>query len=489
MANSIKTHCPGVTRRTFLADVGMGMTGMALGSVLAGDGIARADESASGKPHFDPNAKTVIWIFLCGGVSPMESFDPKPALDKYHGKTITQTPHAAILDPAKNPFQVRLERTAETKPVLRCQTKFKKYGQSGIPVSDFFPHIGNCADDMAIVRSFWTTSALHIAQLQFYTGRASREGGLPTIGSWVTYGLGSANENLPEFVVLGKPSDHCCGGKMTFGAGYLGPQHAGVQLAVGAENALPFIKSGKGVLPAERAAQLQTLAKLNRLGFVEYPDDPALTARIKSYELAARMQTSVPETLDLKKESQDTQTLYGLDQSKTRPFGELCLTARRLAERGVRFIQIFHQSSGFGPWDAHRDFVKEHQEPANQVDRPIAGLLKDLKQRGMLDQTLVVGATEFGRTPSTALTQNGRNGREHNPFGFTCWLAGGGVKGGTIHGATDELGYHATENRHYVTDMHATIMHQLGLDSRKLVIPGRRRLDIDHGEPIDAILA
>jgi uncharacterized protein (DUF1501 family) len=201
------------------------------------------------------------------------------------------------------------------------------------------------------------------------------------------------------------------------------------------------------------------------------------------------MQTSVPDTLDLERESPSTRALYGLDEKETRDFGTMCLTARRLAERGVRYTQVFHQTSGFGPWDAHRNFVQEHEQPARQVDKPIAALLIDLKQRGMLDETLVVCATEFGRTPTTALAQDGGQGREHNPFGFTCWLAGGGVRGGLVHGATDELGYHAVEHRHYVTDLHATVMHLLGVDSRRLDIPGRRRLDMDHGKPIHQILA
>lgn len=494
-AYSQHVPCPGVGRRTFLADLGMGMAGMALGNVLAASGstpeeVAKGPRGAESGPHFEPKAKSVIWIFLCGGLSPMETFDPKPALDKYDGKTIKDTPFREYLDPAKNPFQVKLERDAETRPLLRTQTQFHQYGQSGIPVSDFFPHIAQQVDDIAVVRSFWTTTALHEAQLQFHTGRRTREGGLPTIGSWVTYGLGSLNENLPEYVVLGKPSDTCCGSDLVYGAGYLGPQYGGVRLHLDRKDPLPFLQvEGGSVLPAERAAQLRTLQQLNKLNFVEYPDDPDLTARIKSYELAARMQTSVPNTLDLEKESKATRDLYGLDENETRDFGTLCVAARRLAEHGVRYIQVFHQTNGFGPWDAHRNFKKEHEQPARQVDKPIAALLADLKNRGMLEETLVVCATEFGRTPTTAMAQDGGRGREHNPFGFTSWLAGGGVKGGTIHGATDELGYHAVEDRHYVTDLHATVMHQLGLDSRRLDVPGRRRLDIDHGEPIKAILA
>jgi uncharacterized protein (DUF1501 family) len=237
------------------------------------------------------------------------------------------------------------------------------------------------------------------------------------------------------------------------------------------------------LLPEERNAQLQALGKLNELAGVEYPDDPALRARIQSYELAARMQTSVPETLELSKENEETKRRYGIDRPETKSFGTLCLTARRLAERGVRFVQVFHGTGDFGPWDSHERLKENHGRAARAVDKPIAGLLTDLKERGLLQETLVVCGTEFGRTPTTA-----KDGREHSPFGFSSWLAGGGIRGGAVHGQTDELGYHAVEDRHYITDIHATVMHQLGVDSRRLEIPGRKRLDVDHGKPIKAIL-
>jgi uncharacterized protein (DUF1501 family) len=228
------------------------------------------------------------------------------------------------------------------------------------------------------------------------------------------------------------------------------------------------------------------LNRLNNLTAVEYPDDPALRARIKSYELAFRMQTAVPEVFRLDQETQVTQKLYGLDNGTTRPFGQLCLAARRLAERGVRFIQVFHGSNGgAGAWDAHSNLKAGHSRLCAQVDQPIGGLLKDLKQRGLLDDTLVVWGTEFGRTPGA----QGSNGRDHHPYGFSVWLAGGGIRGGVAHGATDELGFHAVEDRHYVTDVHATVLHQLGLDPRKLAVPGRKRLEIDYGNPIKEIIA
>jgi hypothetical protein len=476
-----------LTRRAFLADTGMGLTGLVLGQLLAREQPAAASPAPDARPgpHFAPKAKSVIWIFLCGGVSQMESFDPKPTLDKYAGKKISETPFDDALKDEKNPFALKLERGAERLPLFPTQCTFQRCGQAGTSVSEFFPHIGACVDDLAVVRSFWTSSVFHSAQLQFHTGRQPREVGLPTIGSWVAYGLGSLNASLPEYVVLGTPTGSCCGGEGGYGAGYLGPAHGGVRINLGSKNPLPYlVPEDSGVLPEERAAQLQTLGKLNRLAGVEYPDDPVLQARIQSYELAARMQTSVPETLDLGKESAETQRLYGLDQSETRTFGTLCLSARRLVERGVRFVQVFHGSGGFGPWDAHEKLRDGHGKAAREVDRPIAGLVRDLQQRGLSKEVVVVCGTEFGRTPTT-----GGSGREHSPFGFTCWLSGAGIKGGVVHGGTDELGYHAVEDRHYITDLHATIMHLLGLDSRRLEIPGRRRLDIDHGTPIEAILA
>lgn len=475
-------------RRTFLADVGMGCAGLALGALLHKDGVARAAAPtplAHQGPHFPPRVKSVIWLFLCGGVSQMESFDPKPALNRYAGKRIDQTPLAEALDPARNPFALRLERSAERLPILGTSVPFRQHGRCGMWISDLFPHLATCADDLAVVRSFWTSSVFHSAQLQLLTGRQPREVGLPTIGAWVTYGLGSVNQDLPDYVVLGTPTGSCCGGEGGTGAGYLGPRYGGVRLNVGSSNPLPFLRpDDPGILPEERAAQLRTLGRLNELAGVEYPDDPTLRARIHAYELAARMQTAAPQALAIDRETQATQRLYGLERSETRQFGTFCLTARRLVENGVRFVQIFHGNGGFGPWDAHENIRTAHPQAARAVDQPIAALLTDLKRSGLFEETLVVCSTEFGRTPTT-----GGTGREHSPFGFTCWFAGGGIKGGTVHGETDELGYHAVEDRHYITDIHATTLHLLGLDSRRLEVPGRRRLDIDHGAPIRAILA
>jgi hypothetical protein len=370
------------------------------------------------------------------------------------------------------------------KVLMALNTGFKKYGQSGLEVADWWQHTGACADDIAIVRSLWTTDNDHGAQLQFVTGRHVREGAYPTIGSWVCYGLGTLNQNLPEYVVLGTPTGDCCGGEWTHGAAYLGPEFGGVRLNVGAKEPLPFVTPAGGVKREEQEAEFGLLGRLNRLAGIDYPDDPALRARIKSYELAFGMQTAVPETLQLEKETDETRKLYGMDRDVTRPFGQLCLTARRLVERGVRFVQIFHGGGGGGAWDAHSGIKKNHSGLSSQVDFPIAGLLKDLKRRGLLNDTLVVWGTEFGRSPGAQ-----GDGRDHHPQGFSAWLAGGGVKGGIAHGATDEIGFHAVEQRHYITDIHATVLHQLGLDPRKLEVPGRKRLEIDYGKPIQEILS
>jgi len=484
----------GLRRRTFLADVGMGFTGLVLGTLLQRDGIARAGAPAPQFPFSPtprpPKAKSVIWLFMVGGTSQMESFDPKPALNRYAGISIDQTPYA---DALKNPLvdNVRIvvpnDANGHIWPkAYPLQVGYRPRGEAGIEVSDWWPHLGERVDDLAFVRSMWTTDNNHGAQLQFHTGRHSLDGFFPTIGSWVHYGLGTINENLPQFVVMGQPIADCCGGAGAHGANYLGPEHDGVHLSTDPLRPLPFAGPGEDVFEEEQAVQFRLLDRLSRLSAIEYPDDEKLTARIKSYELAFRMQSSIPDVVRYDDETEATRRLYGLDQTETREFGQQCLSARRLVERGVRFVQIFHGSNGgAGAWDAHSNLQAGHAKLCRQVDRPIAGLLVDLKQRGLLDETLVVWGTEFGRTPGA---QNA-NGRDHHPYGFTVWLAGGGIRGGIAHGATDELGFHAVEHRHYITDLHATVLSQLGLDPRAMQVPGRKRLDIDFGHPIREIMA
>jgi hypothetical protein len=495
-ARGCGSSCQGISRRSFLFDTGMGFTGLALASLLQRDGYftARAAEPGpAGSPGAypgpvpAPRAKSVIWIFLCGGVSHVETFDPKPALNKYAGKSIEETPFKDVLDPRR-----ALANLVDINPahgnrrvLLPLQTEIRRYGESGLEVGDWFRHTGECADDIAVVRSLWTLHNDHGTQLTWHTGRHPREGAYPTIGAWVSYGLGSLNQDLPDYVVLGEPTGDCCGGAWTHGASYLGPEHAGVRLKADPADPLPFLApAGGGLLPEEQAAELSLLGRLNQIAGIDYPDDPALRARIRSYELAFSMQAAVPEAVSFDTERDETRRLYGLDADVTRPFGQLCLTARRLVERGVRFVQLFHGGGGGGAWDAHSGIQKNHGELSAQVDQPIAGLLRDLKMRGLLDETLVVWGTEFGRTPGAE-----GNGRDHHPQAFSAWLAGGGIRGGVVHGKTDEIGFYAVENPRFVTDIHATVLHQLGLDPVKLEIPGRRRLEIDRGQVIHEILS
>ncbi|MEI8213675.1 MAG: DUF1501 domain-containing protein [Planctomycetota bacterium] len=480
----------GRMRRAFLADAGWGFTGLALSAMLARDGIVRAadeglDSAAIRKGNELPaKAKSVIWLFMNGGVSHMESFDPKPKLNEFAGKSINETPFADVQSPDK----LKLARVTvvndangqQRNKLYPLQVGYRPYGQSGIELSDWVPHVGACVDDIAIIRSMWTTDDNHGAQTQFHSGRHMLDGEFPTLGAWVNYGLGSSNENLPQFISIGQreywnaKDGH-----------YLGPEHDAVPLRIDPSNPLDFGSRPEGWTESDQRIGFQLARELNGLRAVEYPDDAALSARIRSYELAFRMQTSIPEVMDLASETDATHALYGLDAPETKPFGMQMLAARRLVERGVRFIQIQHGAGGAGVWDAHGGLKANHESNFRAVDKPIAGLLRDLKQRGLLESTLVVFATEFGRTPGT----QGSDGRDHHIFGFSVWMAGGGIRGGVVHGATDEIGFHAVEDRHYVTDIHATILKQLGLDSRKLEVPGRKRLDIDHGKPIDAIIS
>jgi len=504
---ALEPCCGRLGRREFLSDLGMGFSGLALGSLLFRDGLApasakatagrRDDEHAAwrppdGKPHFRPKAKSVIWIFMKGGVSHLESFDPKQALNTHAGKSIAETPFKTFLE-SKFLKNVRSIRGDGDKRHIKLtlypmQVGFSRYGASGIEIADWWPEIGSCADDIAFVRSVWTSDNKHFAQLQYHTGRHSNEGAFPTIGSWVHYGLGSLNENLPQFVVLGPSIEPCCGGDNAHGADYLGPLHAGVRLNVDPDKPLPFSTPGKALFWEEQKAEFDLLGRLNRIAGVEYPDDPMIRARIRSYELAFRMQSVMPQIMRVEQESRETKALYGLDRKETREFGQICLAARKLVERGVRFVQVFHGgTTNEDSWDSHWSLKKNLARLSTQVDRPIGGLLKDLKQRGLLEDTLVVWATEFGRTPGRQ--SEAMDGRDHNPMASCAWMAGGGVKGGIVHGATDEIGFHAVENRHYVTDIHATVLHQLGLDPRKLEVPGRKRLDVDFGKPIREIIA
>jgi hypothetical protein len=482
--------CGRVSRRAFLADLGMGFTGLALGAMLHRDGVVRADVTGTAPhgpgelPEMRPRAKSVIWLFMNGGVSHVESFDPKPMLNKLAGKSIAETPFKDTQDPEKLKLArvvVVNDANGQQRHVLfPLQVGFRRCGESGIEISDLFPHLGRCADDLAVVRSMYTTDDNHGAQTQFHSGRHMLDGEFPTLGAWVHYGLGSLNDNLPQFISMGRreywnaKDGH-----------YLGPEHDAVPIRVEPANPLDYGRPEGGATAAEQQVGFRLVDRLNRLRRVEYPDDPALAARIQSYELAFRMQTSVPDSLNFADETDEVHRLYGLDESATREFGMQLLAARRFVERGVRFIQIQHGAGGAGTWDAHSNLKTNHASNARAVDKPIAGLLSDLRRRGLLDETIVLFASEFGRTPGS---QNG-DGRDHHIYGFSVWMAGGGIRGGIVHGATDEIGFHAVEHRHYVTDIHATILTQLGLDPRHLEIPGRKRLEIEFGSPISEIVA
>lgn len=456
-----------------------------LGSIAV-TAMLKAEEAwqpPSGLPVIPQKAKRVIWLFMRGGVSHMESFDPKPMLTKYAGKSIGETPFKSVQDPEKlKKVRVVVVNDANGKQrnvIYPLQIGSRRYGKCSIEISDWFPNIGSCADEIAFIRSMWTTDDNHGAQVQFHSGRHMLEPRVPTIGAWVTYGLGSMTDNLPSFINMGPRYFDIRDGH------YLGPAYDAVNLKVDPKNPLTFATPEIAVSKAEQAAQFDLIHKLNALSAEQYPGDKMLAARMKSYQLAFNMQTAVPETMNLDDESAETKKLYGMYDKVTEPFARQLIVARRLAERGVRFIQLQHGDGAAGAWDSHSGLKKNHSMLSQQVDRPISGLLKDLKQRGMLDDTLVVFATEFGRTPGS----QGSDGRDHHPYGFSIWMAGGGVKGGTIHGSTDELGFHAVEHPHYVTDVHATILHLLGLDPHRLEIPGRKRLERDFGHVIREIIA
>src|SRR6059058_2005021 len=441
-----------VTRRDILARAGHGFGAIALGSLLGkpAAAAARVNPLAAKPPNFAPKAKSVIFLFMVGAPSHIDTFDPKPALKKYEGQ---QLPESF----GKVPSQF----TNGDTPLLASPWQFRKYGQSGIEVSSLFPHLAECVDDMCLVRSLYTESVVHApAMYQVHTGRILM--GYPSMGSWITYGLGSESDNLPAYVVMPQPEGTPEGGTPCWGAGFLPAVYQGTLLRSG-PNPILNLKPPAGMTPERQRATLDLLQKMNDLDTAD--GDSEMAARISSYELAFRMQSHAPEAVDLSQESEATKSMYGLDQPNTAEFGTRCLLARRLVERGVRFIQIY---SGGGPtsmqWDAHKDLVGNHEKMCGMTDLPVAGLLTDLKQRGLLDSTLVIWGAEFGRLPMS----QGGDGRDHNPHGFTMWFAGAGVKPGTIIGETDEMGLRGVGERYAMRDFHATILHLLGLEQNRL---------------------
>ena len=480
------TPC-GRTRREFLWQTGAGFTGLALTAMLSEDGFfakLRAAEAnnpgattaidplAVKAPHFAPKAKRVIFLFMYGGPSGVDTFDPKPKLQASDGKTV----------------ELEMRKGAVGKGTLLASPfKFAKYGQSGVEVSELYPNLATCVDDMAIVRSMYADSFAHgSAMIQMNTGSLFQ--GKPCLGSWACYGLGTENRDLPGFVVLLDPRGGPIGGPPNWSAGYMPAVFQGTQFRTTGDPILNLSPRGP-FTRAEQRAQLDFLAKLNEPHRAARPFSSELAARIESYELAFRMQAEAPEAVDIVGETAETKSLYGLDDPKCADFGRKCLMARRLVERGVRFVQVY---SGGGHndenWDAHGNVDANHRLHAGETDKPMAGLLKDLKRRGLLEDTLVVWSGEFGRMPTS---QNGK-GRDHNPKGFTAWLAGGGAKGGVAFGETDEIGYASAQDKVHVHDLHATILQLLGFDHEQLTYfhGGRdQRLTDVAGKVVQGIMA
>lgn len=467
------------SRRDFLFESGGGLGAIALNWLLAGEASADTrpvpkNPLAVKPPHFPAKAKRVIFLFMVGGPSQMDLFDPKPSLAKWAGK-----PLPASTGRPKSQF------TKGDEVILPSTRQFAKRGQSGIEISDLMPQLATCVDDICFLRSCWCTSTIHApAMYELHSGRTIM--GFPSLGSWVTYGLGSVSENLPAYCVMPQPEGVPEGGAPCWSAAFLPTIYQGTLLRRG-PNPIQNLKPPPDVGSAENRRSFDLVKKLNALQTP--PDDAELAARTASYELAFRMQSHAPEAVDLTKETAATRKAYGLDQAKTADFGTRLLLARRLVERGVRFVTVY---SGGGPvamqWDAHDDLNANHEKMCGLVDQPIAALLKDLKQRGLLKDTLVVWCSEFGRTPNS----QGGKGRDHNPLGYTMWLAGGGAKGGTAVGTTDEFGLNAVDTPISVNDFHATILHLLGLDHEKLTFrhSGRdERLTDVAGQVVEAAIA
>ena len=441
----------GISRRNVLRASAQGFGAVALESMLQRElGAApRLNPLAAKPPHFPGKAKSVIFLFMVGAPSQMDTFDPKPALKKFEGQALPES------------LRVTSQFSDGTTPVLSSPWEFKQYGQSGMPVSSLFPNVAQCVDDICFVRSFYTESAVHApAMYQVHSGRILM--GFPSMGSWITYGLGSQSENLPAYVVMPQPEGTPEGGTPCWGSAFLPAVYQGTLFRPG-PTPIMHLKPPAGMSENRQRATLDLLQKMNEMDTAAA--DQEMGARIASYELAFRMQRHAPEAVDLTKETDATRSLYGLDQNRTREFGTRCLMARRLVERGVRFVQLY---SGGGPvsiqWDAHKDLKENHEKMCGMTDQPVAALLKDLKSRGLLDSTLVIWGSEFGRLPNS---QSG-NGRDHNPHGYTMWFAGGGVKGGQTIGATDDFGLYGVGDRYHMRDFHATILHALGLEQNKL---------------------
>ncbi|WP_010583662.1 DUF1501 domain-containing protein [Schlesneria paludicola] len=465
-------HRSAASRRDFLCRAGGGFGAIALAGMLAGE---RQQGHAAGtdpsKPHFWGAARNVIFLFMDGGPSHLDTFDPKPLVNTFAGQPLPPSIKRAITPMGVN-----------ENGLLASKRTWKQYGQSGLPVSDWYPFVGECADDLCVIRSCTSDALNHVGGVtQMNTG--SILAGRPSLGAWVNYGLGTENRNLPGFVVLLDSDREPPGGNRAWGSGFMPAVHQGTKFLPGRHPIL-HLNPPAEISDARQRRKLDYINHLNREHLTNRPGDSALEARIASYELAFRMQAHAPEAVDLTQETQATRAAYGLDEPRTQAFGQNCLLARRLVERGVRFVQLY---SGSGSkWDAHARIEQNHTEHCGATDRPIAALLNDLKQRGLLEETLVVWGGEFGRTP---MSEKG-DGRDHNPYGFTMWLAGGGVNGGQIVGATDDFGMHAVERPTHVHSLHATILAALGIHHTELIFPlqGRpERATVNEGEIVTEV--
>ncbi|MBI2421965.1 MAG: DUF1501 domain-containing protein [Candidatus Hydrogenedentes bacterium] len=471
-----------MNRRDFLWRYGGGLGGIALAHLLGSElkpAHAAADGVLTRGLHHPPRAQRVIQLFMSGAASQCDTFDYKPLLIERAGKPF---------DPGE---KVELFQS-DAGVVMPCPWEWKQHGACGKWVSSLVPHLAQCVDDMAFLPAMVAKSNVH-GPATFMQTTGFVLPGFPSVGAWVSYGLGSLSDNLPTFVVLPDARGFAPGGPKNWGAGFLPSNHQGTLIHPAAENPIAdlFAPEGKYVTPESDAAGIDVLTQLNRMHESGREGDTRLDARIQSFELAAKLQLSAPEVLDLRGESGATKKLYGLDNPVTEDFGRNCLLARRLLERGTRFVQVWSGADNAFPrrnWDSHEDLRKDHGDMAASMDRPAAALIKDLKARGMLDDTIVIWTTEFGRMPCS----QGSAGRDHNPFTFTSWVAGGGFKGGVTHGASDEWSYKAAEHETYCYDLHATVLHQLGIDHEKLTVRNNgidRRLTDVHGHVIQEILA
>ncbi len=447
---------PLVSRRRMLSRSAVGFGSLALASMLAEESLANRPAAGDGtdplaprRTHFRARAKRVIFLFMKGGPSHVDTFDYKPRLQRDHGKPL--------------PFDKPRVQFAKTGNLLASPWTFKKRGQSGLEISELFPHVAECADHLCVVNSVHGTNAAHGgALLKLHTGSDTFV--RPSMGSWITYGLGTENRNLPGFITICPTLAH--GGVKNWGSAFLPAPYQGTPLgnaSLSSEQAVLAYARNAHIPRTLQRMQLDMLGEINRDHLARTGPNQALEGRINSFELAFRMQTEMPEIQDISSESPATKRLYGLDEPVTADFARQCLMARRFAEQGVRFVQVTHSDSNV-QWDQHSNLRKGHEKNAREVDKPIAGLLTDLEARGLLDDTLVLWGGEFGRTP----TAQGKDGRDHNPEGFTMWLAGGGVRAGFKYGATDEYGYYAVENKVHIHDLHATLLHLLGLDHEKV---------------------